>query len=141
MRRRYEKLAMNVERFQPNVAVAACDREWNGEIKEEWTSQAITCNRMGTTTDYIFAEGTTGCQYKPCHMIYVEQGGTYTIEDLNSLGLEIVNGTGGSGRKGSSSGGGAVTVPAGGGYVLCWENGNHYGLATPDIVKIMISSF
>ncbi len=125
----YNKPEFFVEEFIANVAVAACDREWSGEVDTSWPSQAITCNRQGSTTDYIFASGTSGCQYEPDKLIYIDTGGTYSVSQLKQLGLNI-NGNGNS-----------VTVPAGGGYVLCWGNGNHYGPATPEIVDIMTSSF
>lgn len=129
MRRAYEKPVMTIEAFIPSVAVASCQREWSGEVDTSWEAQPITCCRRDVTTDYIFASKTTGCQYEPCHMIYIANGGTYTISQLNDLGLNIT-GTGGN-----------VTVPDGGGYVLCWQNGSHYGPATPEIVKVMTSSF
>lgn len=141
MRRAYEKPVMTVERFLANVAVAACEREWSGQVSTSWPKQPITCNRMDSTTDYIFASGTDGCKYQPCHMIYIEKGGTYTSAQLNDLGLFIQGVSSGNGGHGGSSGGGSVTVPEGGGYVLCWEDGNHYGPATPEIVKLMTSSF
>lgn len=141
MRRAYEKPVMTIEAFIPSVAVASCQREWSGKVDTSWEAQPITCCRRGVTTDYIFASGTTGCQYEPCHMIYIAQGGTYTPAYLNTLGLSIQGVSSGSGGHGGSSSGGSVTVPAGGGYVLCWENGNHYGPATPEIVKLMTSSF
>lgn len=128
MKRAYAKPVMSVERFLANVAVAACNREWSGEVETSWPSQAITCSRSGSTTDYIFASGTSGCEFEPCHMIYVS-GGTYSVGELNRLGLGI------------SGNGNSVTVPSGGGYVLCWGNGNHYGPATPKIVELMTSSY
>lgn len=127
--KQYTKPEFFVEEFYPNVAVASCDREWSGEVDTSWPAQAITCNRMGQTTDYIFASVTSSCQYKPCHMEYISVGGTYTPKQLNDYGL-VIQGDGGS-----------VTVPAGGGWVLCWEEGNHYGLATPEIVQLMTSSY
>lgn len=143
MRRAYEKPVMTVERFLANVAVAACERVWSGEVSTSWPKQPITCNRLDSTTDYIFASGTAGCDYQPCHMVYIAEGGTYTPAYLNTLGLSIqgVSSGSGSGGHGGSSSGGSVTVPAGGGYVLCWANGNHYGPAAPEIVKLMTSSF
>lgn len=140
--KKYVRPDVFVTEFQPSVAVAACEREWNGKVDTSWAAQAITCNRQGSTTDYIFAQNATGCQYVPCHMVYIADGGTYTAAELNGKGLGIVGVDSGSGNgKGNGNSSGTVTVPAGGGWVLCWEEGNHYGNATPDIVKLMTSSF
>lgn len=130
---KYTKPEFIVEAFLPNVAVAACDREWSGEIKETWTKQAIDCSRNQGTKDWLFASDTEGCDYQPCHMIYIANPGTYTQSQLKALGLKDLNV--------DSKYGSNITIPVGGGYVLCWEDGRHYGVGTPDIVKVMTSSF
>lgn len=132
MRRRYEKPAMNVERFQPNVAVAACDREWDGTVDTSWPAQDLACLRNTGTVDTIFGSQTSGCKYTTFSMIYISVPGTYTQSQLKNMNLTINVDP----KHGSS-----VTIPEGGGYVLSWENGNHYGVPTPEIIKHMISSF
>lgn len=126
--KKYVRPDVFVTEFQPNIAVASCERDWTGETSKSFPKQPITCCRRDETTDYIFTADSAGCMV-PCHSIYVAVGGTYSVRDLNKMGLQI------------SGSGGDVTVPAGGGYVLCWDNGNHYGPASTEVTKIMTNSY
>lgn len=85
------------------------------------------------TVDVIFASSASGCQMTSgFDLLYIPDAGTYTQQNLSDMGLKI---------HVDSKYGSNVTIPEGGGYVLSWENGNHYGIATPEIVKHMTSSF
>lgn len=130
---KYTKPDFIVEEFLPNVAVAACNREWSGQVEAKWEKQSISCSRNEGTADWLFASGTEGCQFQPCHMVFIPEAGTYTQAQLKSKGLADLNVDSRFGED--------IIIPEGGGYVLCWDGGNHYGVATPAIVKVMTSSF
>ncbi|MGN0773708.1 MAG: hypothetical protein ACI4MP_07945 [Candidatus Ventricola sp.] len=167
----YTKPELYVEKFIPSVAVASCDREWNGEVSESWTVQEVDCLRSGSsTTDYIFATGTTGCDYEPSKLVYIDNqadevgtplpddaGESYTLGDIidnynvtinnptrtqtfDILGLGAWFMTWGWSTT-SSSGGGGHGPGGSGGSSSTTGGANHYGFVSPDIVKIMTSSF
>ena len=138
----YSKPEMYVENFIPNIAVAACNREWDGTTSTSWVAQAITCGRQGKTTDYLFASGTDGCQYQPNAFGYVEvedvkegagnDSKTLTPSEIATALKSTIN---------NPNTGKSVTIYDPGAYLVIWGNHDHYGEATPEIVKNMTSSF
>lgn len=143
---KYTKPVFIMEEFQANVAVAACNWQDTGATETKFEKQYITCAQSGMTNEEIFNQGLS-CQHIPCHLVYVATGGTYTEAQLIEMGLSniIQNGggnNGGGNRPGNNnSSGGGITVPEGGGYVMCWGEGEHYGNAPAEVVKIMTSSY
>lgn len=132
MRRAYAKPVMTIEAFIPSIAVASCDRKWDGTVDTSWPAQDIACMRNTGTIDTIFGSTASGCDYTTFSLIYIADAGIYTQQQLQNKGLTI---------HVDSKYGSDVTIPEGGGYVLSWENGNHYGVPTPEIIKHMTSSF
>ena len=137
----YSKPELYVENFIPNVAVAAsCQRDFSGQTETKYGKQEITCIRNGTTTDYIFSSGVSGCDFQPNAIGWLDGPGTpntpndsktYTTKQISSiLGFDIL----GSGNP-------AKVTNDDGEYYVIWGGGNHYGPATADVVDIMINSY
>ncbi|MCD7820439.1 MAG: hypothetical protein LUH07_15540 [Lachnospiraceae bacterium] len=128
--KQYTKPEFYVEEFHPNVAVAAC----RTDLVDTYTTipaQPITCYRMNQTTDYLFTSDVTACKYQPDAIKYLATG-TYSTSDLSSS-VSTINGSGSS-----------LYVPDdgnGGSYVVVWGNGNHYGIATDEIIELYTNSY
>lgn len=138
----YSKPELYVENFIPSVAVAGCNREWDGTTSTSWVAQAITCGRQGQTTDYLFASGTSGCKYQPDAFGYVEVQDVQEGEGNDSKTLspsEIASAL--NSWIENDKTGKSVTIYDPGAYLIIWGEHDHYGVATPDIVKNMTSSF
>ena len=135
MRRAYEKPVMTVERFLANVAVAACNREWDGTTTTDWEAQPISCYRSGNT-EMIFSSSTSGCENYPTGIRKVDNG-TYTQQQLVDAGLTSLVVDSKNGKN--------VTIneEIGYGYVLTWTRGgtNCSGPATAEIIQNMTSSY
>lgn len=137
----YTKPELYVENFIPNVAVASsCQRDFSGQSETKYGVQEITCIRMGSTTDYIFSSGVSGCDYQPNAIGWLDGPNTpddkndyvsYTTTQISQiLGYTI-----------SGSGQNAKVYEETGEYYVIWGNGNHYGPATADVIDIMINSY
>ena len=131
MRRAYEKPVMTVERFYANVAATGCQREPSGETETSWPAQTMSCQRSGST-EIIFAAETTACIYNDYDLIYIQDAGTYTQQELSNLDLTL---------HVDQSHGGSVVIPDGGGYVMSWNHGNCFGIPSAEVIDIMTSSY
>lgn len=83
--RKYQKPLVEVEKFLPNVVVAACNSFLEGE-ETTYTAQEVKC--VINSSDWIFIEGTTGCK----HVVdpSITDGSTYrfTMYDGDGDGLK-----------------------------------------------------
>lgn len=137
----YSKPELYVENFIPSIAVAAsCQRDFSGQTETKYEKQPITCIRMGSTTDYIFSSGVSGCDYRPNAIGWLDGPGTpnnpndsktYTTVQISQILGYNIQGTGSPAK---------VTKDDGEYYVI-WGDGHHYGPATAEVTNIMINSY
>lgn len=137
----YSKPELYVENFIPNVAVAAsCKRDFSGQTETKYEKQEITCIRNGSTKDYIFSSGVSGCAFQPNAIGWLSGPNTPDIEnDYKEYKTSEISQI--LGYNISGSGNPARVTNDDGEYYVIWGNGNHYGPATAEVTNIMINSY
>lgn len=115
-----------VTEFQANVAVAACSWYDTGEDSTSWPKQQITCGQSGRT-EYVFASTSTCDHALDQAVVIAPVSGWISVATLQSWGLTIRNSD-------------TPLYVTEGDYLVSWSNGDHYGIATPDIVDILTHS-
>lgn len=84
--REYKKPTAQVERFHANVAVARCDATTISSLNNV-KADNVLCLNSGSSYDSIFGQGNTDCAMTVCHYVYIDKSGTYTADQLKTMGL------------------------------------------------------